>query len=255
MAYMSSAAVQAADLNAVDRKIAKEPAYQTKTPRYCLLVFGPEAKTRVWLVQDGDTLYVDRNGNGDLTEEGKKVACKDKGEGFVSFPAGEVKADGLTHTDLFVTLMKATEDLVGNMGEWKRIEKESSDGWIWTVRLKAERDANDKRLLPKKIGYLVNGDGLGMLVFGDKPQTAPIIHLNGPWTLGLQDMKQQFVAGHKSQLQIGVGTQGIGQGTFAFVLYPNTIPADAYPEAEITFPARSADKKALASKLTMKQRC
>src|SRR5262249_33364712 len=54
----------AADLTKVDRSIAKEPTYQTTTPRYCLLVFGPEAKSRVWLVQDGDVLYVDRNGNG-----------------------------------------------------------------------------------------------------------------------------------------------------------------------------------------------
>ncbi len=29
-----------------------------------------------WLVRDGDTLYVDRNGNGDLTEPGEKVAAE-----------------------------------------------------------------------------------------------------------------------------------------------------------------------------------
>src|SRR5438270_6084694 len=66
--------LSAADLTHIDRKIAKEPAYKSK-PKYCLLVFGPEAKTRVWLVQDGNTLYVDRNGNGDLTEASKKVTA------------------------------------------------------------------------------------------------------------------------------------------------------------------------------------
>src|SRR5260370_27637620 len=70
-----SGEICAADLSKVDRTIAKEPAYKSK-PRYCLLVFGPEAKTKVWLVQDGDTLYVDRNGNGDLTEPDKKVAAE-----------------------------------------------------------------------------------------------------------------------------------------------------------------------------------
>ena len=44
-----------ADLSQIQRAIAREPAYLTK-PRYGLLVFGPEAKTRVWLVQDGDVL-------------------------------------------------------------------------------------------------------------------------------------------------------------------------------------------------------
>jgi len=36
-------------------------------------VFGPQRKHRVWLVLDGDMLYVDKNGNGDLTEEGKRI--------------------------------------------------------------------------------------------------------------------------------------------------------------------------------------
>src|SRR5437899_8648252 len=63
----------AADLAKIDRAIAKEPTYQTKDPRYCLLVFGPEAGHRVWLVLDGDTLYVDKNGNGDLTDEGERI--------------------------------------------------------------------------------------------------------------------------------------------------------------------------------------
>src|SRR6266566_2992050 len=69
---------QAADLAKIERKIAKEPTYQTQTPKYCLLVFGLDAKTRVWLVQDGDTLYLDRNGNGDLTEDGKRVKLKEQ---------------------------------------------------------------------------------------------------------------------------------------------------------------------------------
>src|SRR5438132_12056299 len=62
----------------IDRTIRNEAVYQTKTPKYGLLVFGPEAKDRVWLVLDGDTLYVDRTGNGDLTEADKKVAVESR---------------------------------------------------------------------------------------------------------------------------------------------------------------------------------
>src|SRR6516162_9673546 len=91
---------QAADLAKIERKIAKEPAYQTKTPKYCLLVFGLAAKTRVWLVQDGDTLYVDRNGNGDLTEDGKRVTLKQQNDSYRAFDAGDLTLDGLTHTGL-----------------------------------------------------------------------------------------------------------------------------------------------------------
>ena len=46
-----SGAAGAADLSKVDRTIKKEPVYQSK-PKYCLLVFGPKADTRVWLVLD-----------------------------------------------------------------------------------------------------------------------------------------------------------------------------------------------------------
>jgi hypothetical protein len=94
-----------------------------------------------------------------------------------------------------------------------------------------------------------------MLLFADRPQDAPIIHLNGPFTLALQDRKQRFIPGDKTMFQIGVGPQGVGPGTFAFVLYPDTIPNDAYPQAEITFPAKAPGQTPIANKYTLKQRC
>ena len=65
-----------ADPPKFDRTLGKEPTYQTKAPKYGLLVFGPEGKDRVWLVLDGDTLYVDRNGDSDLTAPDEKIAAK-----------------------------------------------------------------------------------------------------------------------------------------------------------------------------------
>src|SRR5262249_51344279 len=58
-----SAQAPSANLAKIDRTIAKEPAYQTNTPKYCLLVFGPEARTHLWLVLDGDLLHVFGNGD------------------------------------------------------------------------------------------------------------------------------------------------------------------------------------------------
>lgn len=245
----------AADLAKIERKIAREPAYQSKSPKYCLLVFGPDARTRVWLVQDGDTLYVDRNGSGDLTEDGKRVKIKQQGDSYRSFEAGDLRAGGLTHTGLSVTQMKATPEGVGDAREFARIKKATPEGWMWWVRITAERPADDKRPLPRKISYVINGDGLGMLVFADRPQDAPIVHLNGPFSLGLQDRKQRFLVDEKLMLQIGVGTPGVGPGTFAFVLYPNTIPKDAYPVAEVTFPAKTPGRDPLKHKYVLKERC
>ena len=74
LTLVSAAFVQAADMEKIDHPLVKEPAYQSKAPKYALTVFGPEARMCIWLVLDETTLYVDRNGNGDLTEAGEKLS-------------------------------------------------------------------------------------------------------------------------------------------------------------------------------------
>jgi hypothetical protein len=68
-------------------------------------VFGPEGKDRVWLVLDGDTLYVDRNGNGDLTEYGEKITAtkkpgRDPEEDGYTFEVGDLTVGSRTHKGL-----------------------------------------------------------------------------------------------------------------------------------------------------------
>ncbi len=77
-------------------------------------MFGPEAKFRAWLVQDGDFLYVDRNGNGDLTEEGERVAKKQGDAGNRQWEVGDLTDGGLKHTIRFVMEMTVNEGSVGN---------------------------------------------------------------------------------------------------------------------------------------------
>src|SRR5438874_13701629 len=87
----------AADLTKVERAIRKEPEYKTKAPRYCLLVFGPKADYRVWLVLDGDTLHVDRNVNGDLTEAGESTGPQQRNTDPCSFkPVTILATNGTT---------------------------------------------------------------------------------------------------------------------------------------------------------------
>lgn len=62
------------DLTKIPRTILKGPTLLTKVPpRYCLLVFGPNAATRIWLVADGMLLHIDRNANGNLAETDEQV--------------------------------------------------------------------------------------------------------------------------------------------------------------------------------------
>jgi hypothetical protein len=66
------------DFATVERKIAKPPSV-TAAARYGLFLFGRDGETRVWAILDRsdpkrevyDVLYLDKNGNGDLTEAGE----------------------------------------------------------------------------------------------------------------------------------------------------------------------------------------
>jgi hypothetical protein len=248
------ASLMAADLSKIDRSIRHEPKY-TNNPKYCLLVFGEKAEFRVWLVQDGDVLYVDRNGNGDLTEKDERVTSKSPGKGHHHFAVGSVTDGKLTHTDLSVTCSETNKGYIEDAREWKRVSAQKGGANMWSIRVKAERSPEDARKLPKKIGYVINGDGKGTLLFADRPQDAPIVPVNGTWTLGLQDWKGKFSPGHKYELQIGVGTFGVGAGTFSFVLYPDTIPNTVYPVADITFPGKEKGSEPIKRKYTLKERC
>src|SRR5262249_183506 len=157
--------------------------------------------------------YVDRNANGDLTEEGKRVAISQKDKSYRYFELGDIRDGMLTHKGLTVTQMLVTEETVGDAKEFARIKSQGSEPWNWGVSLSAERPGRGTRAVPKGVEYVANGDSQGWLTFARRPQDAPIIHLNGPWTLNLQDPKQTLTAGEKSKLQIGVGTPGVGPGT------------------------------------------
>src|SRR5262245_40184183 len=119
---LTTAPALAADLGQIERTIRKEPAYRSKAVKYCLLVFGPEAQTRVWLVQDGDTLYVDRNGNGDLTEAGEYVRAEkgeytNPGEGIFWFKdSGDIREGTLLHKGLYLSMSKIDPSTVSEKG-------------------------------------------------------------------------------------------------------------------------------------------
>ncbi len=239
----------AADLTRIDRTIAKEPAYQTKAPRYCLLVFGPEAKTRAWLVLDGDTLYVDRNGNGDLTEKDEKLSLPAFGKGDQAAPfllgQREIKAGLITAapknlqelTLIQYKINPAHKPTSDEEAEMMRHLGRPADGLITVVKL------------PKMAGV----DDRGVLQFAARPGDAPIIHFGGPLQIALQPM-QKLVRGQQADLQVWIGTPGLGKGTFVFRSYEG-VPADAHPVADLEFPHKEAGKPAIKLRVTLKERC
>jgi hypothetical protein len=207
------------DLSKIDRTIRKEPVYQSKAPTYCLLVFGVEAKTRVWLVRDGDVLYVDRNGNGYLTEEGERV--RSKGGQAAVFEAGDItEADGQTkHTDLRVQF---------------------HDTWtILHILVKGQR--------PQMASL-----GAQSLRFAARPQDAPILHFNGPLTIRLAQVAK---VGAGTVYLAEIGTPGLGgDGAFAAidVEHPGVIPKGISMFAELEYAGKKQDGKPIKAKFALK---
>jgi hypothetical protein len=245
----------AADLAEFRRPIRSEPAYASGDPRYCLLVLGPACRTRVWLVLDGDDLYVDRDGTGDLTEAGKKVrlakaypspnSLYSEQRQFLAGDLSEGKS-GPTHTGLTVTHCVYNPKFVPA----------------------ADEDKQSKELLDRNPGAAVVIVALhvkGRLrqvaapAFSRTPADAPVLHFNGPLTFGFHakwfygwPVFQRGPAG--TNLAVVMGTPGLGQGSFGLVGYDD-VPEGAHPVAEVRFPSRPPGKAPLVVRVPLEHRC
>jgi hypothetical protein len=251
-----SAPGSAADLAKVDRAIAGEPTYKSK-PKYCLLVFGPEAKTKVWLVQDGDTLYVDRNGNGNLTESGKKVAAEKRDgaeEGQFTFKIGEIRDGSLIHKNLRVSVSKI--DHLAKMDEMAKAfldQNPKARGYYIMVEME----------MPGWHGTGVDGrvqqrasfiDANGVLQFADKREEAPVIHFGGPWQVSLFGA-HKLTIGRETDVVLGVGSPGVGPGTTAWIDYDNVIPEKVFPTVEVTYSPKHPGDVPVRERYELKRRC
>jgi hypothetical protein len=265
----------AADLTKIDRTLRKEPVYQSKSPKYGLLVFGPKADTRVWLVLDlgepfdkdsKNILYVDRNGDGDLTDPDERVACTlKKQETIVSFSP----EPSVSYSPVF-----DVGDIVERDGNTRHTEL--------TVRV----DSYIQRYRPVSVEVTVahRGEqfaGGQLLAFADRPQDAPVIHFGGPLTLrvsmesgvlhipinyddkpepGWYDKhppkyeERSLVRGESRMLVAQVGTPGLGRGTFATVS-AGVPPADRHPVADLEFPAADPKGKPVRVSARLDSRC
>ena len=216
---VSPIAAWATDLSKIDRTIAKEPVYKHK-PKYCLLVFGQQATTRVWLVQDGDVLYVDRNGNGDLTEPGETVPSNATRQTCV---AGDITCvpGKAGHTDL--KLRK-----YGSVIEMS----------LWY---------DDQR-------YNVGHQEAGPLVFADCASEAPVAHLGGPLSIELSYfwLKAKRPVSMSLGLRVRVGTPGLGKGVFA-ARRLEAVKPPVFPVADIEFPAKDGGTPPIVTKATLKE--
>jgi hypothetical protein len=208
----------AADLSKIDRRLVKEPIYTGK-PGYCLLVFGADAKARVWLVKDGNTLYLDRNGNGDLTEAGEPLAGKGGKPLAVAITAVAGKKYHIRQCNL--------TKFGGSKGQQVYCHIAIDVGGAFGQ-------------------YAFVG-------FADTPRKAPVVHFDGPLTIEVADKKVTLVRGRKPT-DLGVTMVTRGLGSTVLVDY-NGIPRNAHPVVEVEFPNKEPNGKPVTARYTLKLRC
>jgi len=212
-----------ADLAKIDRTINKEPAYRGR-PVYCLLVFGPQAKARVWLIRDGEVLYVDRDGSGDLTKKGNAVT------GVRKKDVSEFVVDALTGADSKPPRGKLVVRFTGPST---------------SLRLRVEG----------KPPFFVDSIPDGELRFAEQAKHAPIIHFDGPLTFALAGPEVLARNGKDDSIAVVLGTPGLGRGTFAYLRYDdNMIPNNARPVGLFEFPSKVAGGKRIQRKVQFRRR-
>ena len=153
-------------LQDIDRRIPKQPEYIAKQPLFGLLVFGPTAEKRIWMVLDHskpeaelyDLLYVDLNANGDLTEPTERLVGQVKGtEIRFRMPDLMDTTTRAIHTDFTARVSGAPAPTIMVSLMWRGIIKMGG-------------------------GYPQDPED-GYLKFGDKPANAPVMRGAGRWSV------------------------------------------------------------------------
>jgi hypothetical protein len=246
---------RAADLASIDRKIAKEPAYAGK-PKYCLIVLGPDAKTRIWLALDDDKLHLDRNANGDLTDDGPPIAAKIDGEGDAasrSFTLPELRDGSRLHKNLVLGVYSLK--LFSQNAVHKDYFAKHPDEQLYGLTLDVDCPGKTGNGIGGRVEHLVSiMDATGYLRFMSTPAEAPIVHFGGPLTVTLWS-KEDLMVGRQSDVVLGVGTPGVGPGTTAYCAYEKFIPDGRNPTVEITFPSKSPGDPPIKEPYELKERC
>lgn len=244
--------------------LVAQPQYQSPQPRYCLLTFGEPVEKGVWVVHDGGRLYVDRNGNGDLTEPDEVFRPTDRSHpetGEFEFIVGDLAVGERVHKDLRVmgSRLQHLKERDEFAHDWEAADPEAA---FYAVRV----DIHSSRRRPAESplrGAGIDGrisqiapfhDRSGFLQFSKEPAEAPVIRFDAPWEVMLTD-RPRLTIGRRVDVYLAVGTPGVGPGTSALIAYETLIPAGVFPEMKVTFPPTEPGMAPLETIYTLHERC
>jgi N-acetylmuramoyl-L-alanine amidase len=225
------------DLPRIPRLIAKEPKYVAE-PRYALIVFDPAGRFRCWAVLDKsrvdlpyyDVLYFDVNGNGDMTELGKRFTGKfDPAAKALHIDVGDLAVPGTTlrHSAL----------------RFATVEPHGYPGYWFSMKWAGET--------PVDGGYGPGGERL--TAYAATPAAAPVLRPTPLGPLAFACWTTELSIGRSKTIQVSVGNAGSGNDTFCALSEHFLTPGKDTIVA--TLLAKDRDGKDLRVKTDLKKHC
>lgn len=209
------------------RPAITEPKYES-VPKYCLLVLGSSGDSKVWMVEDGRRLFVDKNANGDLTDDGPPIKPSDVrqlGPGKWDFNYlldAITPANGPRHTSF-------------DLRRWSYDNNDESYGLSLSVEGK----------LPMYAGWFGT-------FWSTNRETAPIIHFGGAVTPKLLRYKEFTIGRGERRLSVGFMNPGSGAGAESR-LSIDALPRYLVPTLKIEWPTAGTTPLRTTHKLN--ERC
>ncbi len=211
-----------------DRTIIKEPTYQS-TPEYSLITLGNSGDVKVWMVEDGKRLFVDKNANGDLTDDGPPLEpskVRDLGGNRWDF---EYSLDAITPTN-------GPRHTNFVLRRWNYNDKEDSYGLSVSVNGQ----------MPMYAGWFGT-------FWSTNREEAPVIHFGGPLTPKLLRRKEFTIGETRQRLSLCFFNPGSGAGAQS-LLSIDALPRYAVLKLNVQWP--TADGSApLRTSYLLTQRC
>lgn len=172
------------------------PAGISNSARYALILLGNEPEARVWIIVDGERVYVDKNANGDLTETDELLA-----------QPNHITVDANTSVRFAEYEVKDFTPVAGQpAGELKITRVGENSRYIISMNRGVYQFARQD-----KQGYLTLGDSIeqaAVLRFGGTLQFIPLVR-------GWPDEVHYQLVLHPGEnlLTALLGTPGIGPGS------------------------------------------
>jgi hypothetical protein len=188
-----------------------------------LITLGKRGGVKVWMVEDGKRLFVDKNANGDLTDDGPPIEPGNLNWGFEYVLDAITPTNGSRHT-AFV------------LRRWNYNENEDSYGLSLSV------DGQ----LPMYAGWFGT-------FWSTNRETAPVVHFGGPFTPKLLRRKAFTIGEAHQRLSLCFVNPGSGEGAVSR-LSIDAIPRFLVPEVTIEWPTAASHAPLRTSHL-LSERC